>query len=331
MSHSKRGRKALINSLKWGAGICASLPLALFVILIPTAFIRPIGRTLGILVFHLFPRERKRSIKNITESMPSLQSRTAWQRAGGTPYSIAREAFANLGISCIELVKLYYGMGDRIIDSVAISGVENYQQAQSLGKGVILISGHCGNWELMGITVCRHLATLSVVARRQPNAFFNGVIEKLRNKYGSSVIYNKGAAKKIFFALRKKEIVGIIIDQVVVPSEGEIVEFLGRRAWMTNAPPALAEKTGFDEKQLLCWANVADRMRIKGVRKEYAELLQAAGVDTVKELKYRNPFNLAKAMADANKKRKLVRLLPSEKVVKRWIENARLLPLKISY
>ena len=94
---------------------------------------------------------------------------------------------------------------------------------------------------------------------------------------------------------------------------------------------ALAEKTGFDEKQLLCWANVADRMRIKGVSREYAELLQAAGVDTVKELKYRNPANLARAMADANKKRRLVRLLPSEKVVKRWIENARLLPLKITY
>ena len=51
----------------------------------------------------------------------------------------------------------------------------------------------------------------------------------------------------------------------------------------------LAEKTGYDEKRLLYWANIADRMRIKGVRKEYAELLQAAGVDTVKELKYRNP------------------------------------------
>ena len=94
---------------------------------------------------------------------------------------------------------------------------------------------------------------------------------------------------------------------------------------------ALSAKTGFDEKQLLCWANVADRMRIKGISREYAELLQAAGVDTVKELKYRNPLNLARAMADANKKRKLVRQLPSEKVVKRWIENAKLLPLKITY
>ncbi|HSP50166.1 MAG TPA: DUF4332 domain-containing protein [Pseudolabrys sp.] len=93
----------------------------------------------------------------------------------------------------------------------------------------------------------------------------------------------------------------------------------------------LAIKTGFDEKRLLCWANVADRMRVKGIRKEYAELLQAAGVDTVKELKYRNPANLAYAMAEANKKRKMVRLLPSEKVVGIWIENAKKLQLKISY
>ena len=93
----------------------------------------------------------------------------------------------------------------------------------------------------------------------------------------------------------------------------------------------LAIKTGFDEKRLLCWANGADRMRIKGIRKEYGELLQAVGVDTVKELKYRNPNNLAKAMADANKKRKLVRQLPSEKVVARWIEFAQKLPLMISY
>src|ERR1019366_4890723 len=67
----------------------------------------------------------------------------------------------------------------------------------------------------------------------------------------------------------------------------------------------LAEKTGIGEKQLLSWANVADRMRIRGISKEYAELLHAAGVCTVKELRYRSPANLAKAMADANKKRKM--------------------------
>ena len=93
----------------------------------------------------------------------------------------------------------------------------------------------------------------------------------------------------------------------------------------------LAQKTGLGEKQLLGWANMADRMRVKGIRKEYAGLLQAAGVDTVRDLKYRNPQNLAKAMAEANKKRKLVAFLPSAKVVGHWIEHAKKLQLKITY
>jgi predicted RecB family nuclease len=93
----------------------------------------------------------------------------------------------------------------------------------------------------------------------------------------------------------------------------------------------LAEKIGVNQKQVLCWANRADRMRIKGMGKEYAELLQHAGVDTVNELRYRNPARLAKSMAAANAKRKLVRILPSESTVVRWIEHAKKLPLKISY
>ena len=76
---------------------------------------------------------------------------------------------------------------------------------------------------------------------------------------------------------------------------------------------------------------MADRMRVKGIRKEYAGLLQAAGVDTVRDLKYRNPQNLAKAMAEANSKRKLVEFLPSAKVVGNWIEHAKKLQLKITY
>ena len=93
----------------------------------------------------------------------------------------------------------------------------------------------------------------------------------------------------------------------------------------------LAQRTGFDEKLILRWANMADRMRIKGMGKAHAELLQAAGVDTVKELKYRNPARLARAMKEANSRRKLVRLMPSEKAVIRWIEQAKKLPLKITY
>jgi predicted flap endonuclease-1-like 5' DNA nuclease len=94
---------------------------------------------------------------------------------------------------------------------------------------------------------------------------------------------------------------------------------------------ALAESTGIEPKRILKWANLADMMRIKGVGEEYSELLEAAGVDTVRELKHRNPKKLAQAMAEANAKRKLVRLLPSEKAITRWIAEAKSLPMKISY
>ena len=93
----------------------------------------------------------------------------------------------------------------------------------------------------------------------------------------------------------------------------------------------LAGKTSLVEKKLLRWANIADKLRIKGMGKEYAGLLCEVGVDTVKELQYRNPARLAKAMADANKRRKLVRFLPSEKLVTRWVEHAKKLSLKIKY
>jgi predicted flap endonuclease-1-like 5' DNA nuclease len=93
----------------------------------------------------------------------------------------------------------------------------------------------------------------------------------------------------------------------------------------------LAAKTGLSEKLLLYWANMADRMRIKGVGEENAKLLEAAGVSTIRELKYRNPAKLAKAMAEANARRKLVRILPTEKAIARWIDEAGKLEPKISY
>ena len=93
----------------------------------------------------------------------------------------------------------------------------------------------------------------------------------------------------------------------------------------------LAAKIGVDEKTILRWANLVDRMRIKGIGEDYAQLLQEVGVDTVKELKYRNVAKLASAMREANKKNKLVRLLPSERRVQRWVDQAKQLPLKITY
>jgi predicted flap endonuclease-1-like 5' DNA nuclease len=93
----------------------------------------------------------------------------------------------------------------------------------------------------------------------------------------------------------------------------------------------LACKLGVDRATVLCWANKADQMRIKGIGDDYAQLLHAVGVKTVRDLKYRNPETLAKRMADTNKKKKLVRVIPSNDAVVHWIEAAKKLTIKIKY
>jgi predicted flap endonuclease-1-like 5' DNA nuclease len=94
---------------------------------------------------------------------------------------------------------------------------------------------------------------------------------------------------------------------------------------------ATAEKTGVSEGQLLKWANMADLMRISGVGSEYSELLEAAGVDTVKELRNRNAENLAAKMMEVNKAKKLTRAVPSEKVVTGWVDQAKSLDPLITH
>ena len=98
-----------------------------------------------------------------------------------------------------------------------------------------------------------------------------------------------------------------------------------------NGRKQLAERTGLDQATILRCANMADRMRIKGVGREGAELLEVAGVDTVRELRYRNPANLASRMKSAMTNAKLARPLPSEKVLARWIDVAKRLTLEIRY
>lgn len=94
----------------------------------------------------------------------------------------------------------------------------------------------------------------------------------------------------------------------------------------------LAELTKLGDKRILEWVNRADLMRVKGVSTQYSDLLEAAGVDTVKELKNRNAANLAEAMEKANNgRKKLVQRTPSAKVVQGWIDQAKKLPAVVKY
>jgi predicted flap endonuclease-1-like 5' DNA nuclease len=90
-----------------------------------------------------------------------------------------------------------------------------------------------------------------------------------------------------------------------------------------NGRRQVAATCGLDEKQLLEWANLADLMRIRGIGKQFSELLEAAGVDTVKELRTRRADNLASKMKELNAKKKLTRATPSERQVASWIDQAK--------
>lgn len=93
----------------------------------------------------------------------------------------------------------------------------------------------------------------------------------------------------------------------------------------------LADQTGIDCGKILEWVNHVDLFRIKGVGEEYADLLEAAGVDTVPELAQRNPENLFQALVSLNKEKKLVRRAPVLAQVQSWVEQARQLPRVITY
>ena len=94
---------------------------------------------------------------------------------------------------------------------------------------------------------------------------------------------------------------------------------------------SLASATGISGKLILEWVNHADLMRIDGVGSEYSDLLEAAGVDSCTELATRVPANLAAKLQEINDNKSLVRVVPSEKVVAGWVEQAKTLPKIVTH
>ncbi len=93
----------------------------------------------------------------------------------------------------------------------------------------------------------------------------------------------------------------------------------------------LAEETGISEKLILKWANHADLFRIKGVAGQFAELLEAGGVDTVKELRHRVPANLHAKLVEINEVRNLCNRVPSESEIAKMIDQAKELEPRMTY
>ena len=112
-----------------------------------------------------------------------------------------------------------------------------------------------------------------------------------------------------------------------IRSTGELLKAGAEKKGRT----AIAEKTGITETLILEWVNLADLFRIKGVGEEYSDLLEEAGVDTVKELRNRKPANLHAKMLEVNAAKKLVRRPPALKSVEDWVAQAKKLPPVVKY
>lgn len=229
----------------WAAQAAAFYLFTLAMSAIPEGSIRCAGRCLGLSMHRLLAGRREIAIDNIRQALPFMRRHPAWSSPLETAGEIARETFIHLGTSLVETCRLYHGRGDRIIDAIEMRGREHYERARARGKGVIFVTGHCGNWELMALAFSRISDDgMAVLARRQDNPYLNGMVERMRMGYNNRVIYKQGSLRQLIGVVRKRGAIGILADQGVLRSEGVLIDVLGRKTWATRAPVIMAQKTG---------------------------------------------------------------------------------------
>jgi KDO2-lipid IV(A) lauroyltransferase len=191
------------------------------------------GGALGFVSYYLLRRERKRALTHLAiafgEKNPSWIRRTA------------RRSFVHLGKALLEVMLIDPVRLPRIVE---VRGMENLRKAISRGKGIIFVTGHIGNWELMGHTVAA-VHPLSVIAAPIEPEQVNDMIVELRARMGVRTVLRTrpGAAKELIRIFRENRVLGILIDQDT-DVESAFVEFMGRPAWTPTAAASMAIKFG---------------------------------------------------------------------------------------
>ena len=229
----------------WAVQTAVFYIFTLLVSCLPETSVRSTGRFVGSLMYVLLPGRRRVAIDNIRQVLPHMRQSPEWNCTLETPEEIARETFRNLGTSLVETCRLYHGKGAALVDSIEVRGREHYDAARARGKGIIFLTGHCGNWELVALAYSRLFKdSMSVVARRQNNPYLHTMVEKMRMRYDNRVIYKDQAMRNMISVIRNNGAIGLLVDQAVFPEEGALIPFLGRMAWASKAPSILARKTG---------------------------------------------------------------------------------------
>lgn len=229
----------------WAIHAAIFYTLTLIASILPASVTYRLGAFAGLLIPCLIPKRRAIAVDNISRALPFMKAHPLWNSEYETAEEIARETFKNLGRSLMEVCRLYHGKGEDVINRIELRGRENYEAARAKGKGLIFLTGHCGNWELLALAFSSLFGEgMSAVARRQNNPYLNRMVERMRMRYDSRILYKQGALKGILSALKRKELIGILADQAVFPEEGALVDVLGRKAWASKATVIIAQKSG---------------------------------------------------------------------------------------
>ena len=230
--------------MKWICETILFYTVAFLVALLPYRMALRLGDALGLAAFHFVRSRRRVALENVVDSREYMQRQEGWNPRNGSTEQIVRQAFRNYGRTVMEACRIYAGRDAAMVRTVEIRGTEHLVAAQARQKGVLFFTGHCGNWEVMALAFGVQLCPSSVLARRLDNPYLNRALEKVRRAFDNSIIYKSGSVKEILARFRRKEIIGILIDQAVLPNEGCLVDFLGRPAWTTMLPALLARKCG---------------------------------------------------------------------------------------
>jgi len=182
------------------------------------------------------PRLRRTAIRNLEMALPELNAAERRRIADGVFRSIARLLVAFARFPRIRR--------DNVDQWIRCEGLEHFQGALRLGRGVMVATGHLGNWELSAFAHALLTAPMHVVVRPLDNPRLDALVARRRALSGNAVIEKKDFARGILKALAANQAVGILIDQNATPENGEFVDFFGLAACATTGLAKLAAHSG---------------------------------------------------------------------------------------
>jgi len=190
-----------------------------------------IGRVIGRLGFYLDKKHRDIAIRNITTAFGDTKT-------ANELYVLAKKAFENLGMNSMEFCRLPWLTEKNLAGYIECDGFENFKKAYDKGQGVIFLTGHFGNWELMAIFYALKGYPVDIIVRDLDNPVVDEFIRWVRTRAGNRTISKGRSMRELMRVLSKGGIVGVLLDQNVTWSEGVFVNFFNQLA-CTNKGTAL--------------------------------------------------------------------------------------------